>query len=122
MAEACGVRGLRVERPEEVRGAVSEALHTPGPVLVEAVVDPFEPLMPGTVKPEQAEKFAEALRRGQPNRQKIALTLYRDAIEDFEENATTLMSAIQGEVSQALDQRNGGPDVTKMSGIPSSRE
>jgi pyruvate dehydrogenase (quinone)/pyruvate oxidase len=96
VAEACGVRGLHVENPNEVGDVVAEALRTPGPVLVEALTDPFEPLMPGNLKPEQAEKYGEALRRGQPNKERIALTLYRDAIEDFSENAAALTSALDG--------------------------
>ena len=51
--------------------------------------------MPGTLKPEQAQKYAEALRRGQPNASRIALTLYRDAVEDFSENAQALEKALR---------------------------
>jgi hypothetical protein len=32
--------------PRECGQAIENALDTPGPVLVEALVDPFEPLMP----------------------------------------------------------------------------
>jgi pyruvate dehydrogenase (quinone) len=41
-ARACGAEGFRCERPEEVRPAIEAALRTPGPALVEAVVDPDE--------------------------------------------------------------------------------
>jgi pyruvate dehydrogenase (quinone)/pyruvate oxidase len=95
VAEACGVRGFKVDRAEDAPGVIAEALRTPGPALVEATVDPFEPIMPGTLKPEQAAKYAEALRRGQPNGGRIALTLYRDAIEDFAENAEALEKALR---------------------------
>src|SRR3954469_1379839 len=90
VAEACGAKGFHVERPEEVPGVIEEALNTSGPALVEAVVDPFEPLMPGQIKPEQAEHYAEALRKGQPNARRIALTLFRDSEVEFEENRETL--------------------------------
>lgn len=85
-----GVRTLHVTDPAAMAGVVTEALQHPGPVLVEAVVDPYEPLMPGQIKPEQAKKLADALRRGQPNRARIGLTLFRDAVEDFEHNRATL--------------------------------
>jgi pyruvate dehydrogenase (quinone)/pyruvate oxidase len=94
VAEACGAKGLHVERPNELVDAIAEAFRTPGPVLLEAVTDPFEPIMPGNLKPEQAEKYAEALKRGQPNASRIALTLYRDALDDFEENAKALTDAL----------------------------
>jgi pyruvate dehydrogenase (quinone) len=41
-ASACGAEGFRCERPEEVRPAIEAALRSPGPALVEAVVDPEE--------------------------------------------------------------------------------
>jgi pyruvate dehydrogenase (quinone) len=82
-AEAVGAFGVRCERPEEVDKALAAAFRANGPALVEAVVDPFEPPMPPMVKPKQALHMAESLVRGQPNRVKIALTLFRDKIRDL---------------------------------------
>jgi len=46
-AQACGGRGFRITRPEALRSTVAEALATPGPVIVDVVVDPSEiPAMP----------------------------------------------------------------------------
>ncbi|MEN6328743.1 MAG: thiamine pyrophosphate-dependent enzyme [Methanobacteriaceae archaeon] len=39
-AQKCGGTGLHVEKPEELRTAVSEALNTEGPVLVDIETDP----------------------------------------------------------------------------------
>jgi pyruvate dehydrogenase (quinone)/pyruvate oxidase len=100
VAEACGVTGLRVDKREDLAQTIAHALSTPGPVLIEATIDPFEPLMPGNLKPEQAEHYAKALQRGQPNAHRIALTLYRDAIEDFEENATAIKDALGDEPAE----------------------
>ena len=41
-AKACGAEGFRCERPEEVRTAIQAALNSPGPAIVEAVVDAEE--------------------------------------------------------------------------------
>ncbi len=82
-AEACGATGIHVERPEEVRPALERALAASGPVLVEALVDPFEPPMPPKVDLDQALKFAESLARGEPNRGRIALTLFRNKISEL---------------------------------------
>jgi pyruvate dehydrogenase (quinone)/pyruvate oxidase len=79
-AEACGGTGLRIEDPTRCGEQLADALGRPGPVLVEAVVDPYEPPMPPKVKPEQAEHMAQALARGEPNRERIALTLFRDTL------------------------------------------
>jgi pyruvate dehydrogenase (quinone) len=79
-AEACGGRGVRIDDPKRCREQLADALAADGPVLVEAVVDPYEPPMPPKVKPQQARHMAEALARGEPNRERIALTLFRNAI------------------------------------------
>src|SRR3546814_9352752 len=47
---------------------------SPGPVIVEALVDPHEPPMPPKVSLGQAAKFAKSLASGTPHRGKIALT------------------------------------------------
>jgi pyruvate dehydrogenase (quinone) len=66
VARACGIEGVTVERPGDVRGALEAALAYRGPALVEVVVDPFEAPFGETLKPEQAEKLVAAFRRGEP--------------------------------------------------------
>jgi pyruvate dehydrogenase (quinone)/pyruvate oxidase len=82
-AQACGAAAFRCTRPDEVRPALEATMLAEGPVLCEATVDPFEPPMPARVKVDQALHMAEALARGEPNRGKIALTLFRDKISDL---------------------------------------
>jgi pyruvate dehydrogenase (quinone)/pyruvate oxidase len=79
-AEACGAKGIRVEKAAEVHDAVAEALAYPGPALVDVVVNPDEPPMPPKVSYEQAKGFAQAFLKGQPHRATIASTLFRDKI------------------------------------------
>ena len=61
-----------------VERLVREALAHPGAALVDVLVNPDEPPMPGKVTYEQAKGFAQAFLRGQPRRATIASTLYRD--------------------------------------------
>jgi pyruvate dehydrogenase (quinone)/pyruvate oxidase len=82
-ARACGGTGFTVEDPAECGPVMQEALETPGPVLVEAVVDPFEPPMPPKVNVKQAAHFAEALAKGEPNKSKIALTVLADKVKEM---------------------------------------
>lgn len=82
-AEACGGMGITVANPEDLKPALQRALSSGRPCVVEVVVDPFEPPMPSRVTVEQASHFAEALMRGQPNGGKIALTLFRDKINEL---------------------------------------
>jgi len=82
-ARACGGVGIRVEDPKQCGAAVEQAFNTPGPVIVEAVVDPFEPPMPPKIEAKQALKFAKALARGEPRRMKIATTVLEDKVREL---------------------------------------
>jgi pyruvate dehydrogenase (quinone)/pyruvate oxidase len=79
-AEACGGRGFRIDDPGPCAEIIQRAFATPGPVIVEAVVDPNEPPLPPKIMPEQAMHFAEALVRGEPNREKLALTVMSETV------------------------------------------
>jgi pyruvate dehydrogenase (quinone)/pyruvate oxidase len=83
VARACGARAFRIEDPRTCGAVLDEALETPGPVLVEAVVDALEPPMPPKITMEQARKFAQSLLRGEPNREAIALTVLRNKIREL---------------------------------------
>ena len=82
-ARACGGIGFTIEDPQDCGDILRTALETNGPVIVEAVVDPFEPPMPPKVTLEQASKFAQSLARGEPNRDKIALTVLSDKVREL---------------------------------------
>jgi pyruvate dehydrogenase (quinone) len=58
MAEAVGVRGIRLEDPAEVAGGIADALAHDGPVLVDAVVNRSELAMPPAVTAEMAKGFS----------------------------------------------------------------
>ena len=57
MAEAAGVRGIRIEDPGEVEAGIAVALRHDGPVLVDAVVNRTELAMPPAVTLEMAKGF-----------------------------------------------------------------
>ena len=58
IAEAAGIRGFRVERPEELRDAVKAALAHNGPALLDVVTAPYELSMPPKIVAEQAWGFS----------------------------------------------------------------
>src|SRR5262249_49556959 len=70
-AKAWGAAGFRRADPERAGGVLGRALAEPGPAVVEAVVDPNEPLLPGHATMDQAWKFAESLVRGEKDRWRI---------------------------------------------------
>ncbi|WP_367866553.1 ubiquinone-dependent pyruvate dehydrogenase [Pedobacter sp. WC2423] len=57
MAQAIGIRGIRVEEAEGVEAAIAAALAHPGPVLVDVVVNQAELSMPPKIDFEQAKGF-----------------------------------------------------------------
>ena len=82
-AHACGGIGFTLEDPSQASHTLQEFLSAPGPAVLQAVVDPLEPPLPGKIKAEQALHFAEALARGEPNRKKIALTALSDKVREI---------------------------------------
>lgn len=58
MAEAIGIRGLRVETPESLEAAVRDTLAHDGPVLLDVVTARQELVMPPKIHLEQAKGFS----------------------------------------------------------------
>ena len=82
-AHACGGAGYSVEDPADCGRALDEFLRSPGPAVLQATVDPFTPPLPAKVTADQALHFAESLARGEPNRDKIALTAFSDKVREL---------------------------------------
>jgi pyruvate dehydrogenase (quinone)/pyruvate oxidase len=83
VARGFGMQAFSVDDPKQCGDILRRALSTPGPVLVEAVVDPHEPPMPPKVTFGDAKNFAEALARGTPAAGKIALTVASDTVREL---------------------------------------
>jgi len=58
LAESADIFGVRVEKPEELRPALTEALAHEGPALIEVLVNRQELSMPPTISLEQALGFS----------------------------------------------------------------
>ena len=82
-ARACGAPGYTVDDPKQCGAVLDQALAADGPVIVDAIVDPFTPPMPPKVTVEQTARFAQSLMKGQPNRDKIALTVLSDKVREL---------------------------------------
>jgi pyruvate dehydrogenase (quinone) len=61
MAETIGITGFRLEQPAKVRSTVEQFLSTPGPALLDAVVDPHALSLPPHATFGQAENFSLSL-------------------------------------------------------------
>jgi pyruvate dehydrogenase (quinone) len=82
-AELIGLRGIKVESPDEVGAAWDQALASEIPVVLEARTDPEVPPLPPHITVEQAKAFASALRKGDPNTRGMIRQTLRDKIEEF---------------------------------------
>jgi pyruvate dehydrogenase (quinone) len=67
-AEDAGLRGIRVDRPEDVGAAWDAALASDRPVVLDVYTDPDVPPLPPHVSFKQARQYAESLLKGDPDR------------------------------------------------------
>jgi len=83
IARACGGTGFTIDDPRECGAVIEAALNTPGPVIVEGVVDPNEPPLPPKVTMEQAAKFAESLARGTADASGILKSVIKTKVREL---------------------------------------
>lgn len=83
VAQACGGAGFTIDDPNNCGAILEKALTTPGPAVVQVMVDANEPLLPPKITREQALHFAEALAKGEPDRAKIALSAIQAKVREM---------------------------------------
>ena len=83
VARGFGLAAFTLQHPEECAETLARAMATPGPVLIEAIVDPNEPPMPPKATLQQSAHMAEALARGTPVRRRMSLTVNADGVRQI---------------------------------------
>src|SRR5579885_2123870 len=63
-AELIGLKGVMVNRPEQIGSAWDEALSADRPCVIEAITDPEVPPLPPHITLKQAKAFAESMLKG----------------------------------------------------------
>ena len=91
-------------------------------MIVEAVVDPFEPPMPSKVSREQATTFAWSLARGESNWEQIALTIVADKVRELIEGCDKfhdfgVAHAAWADTGLPRSAKPGGPQEVDVSGM-----
>ena len=71
-----------MKSPKKPKTTLRRALLHDGPAVVQAVVDPNEPPLPGNISTDQFIKFSEALLKGQKDGWKILKTVMKDKIRE----------------------------------------
>ncbi|MBV8735580.1 MAG: thiamine pyrophosphate-requiring protein, partial [Solirubrobacterales bacterium] len=82
-AEMLGLKGIRVDRPEQIASAWDEALAADRPVVYEAVTDPEVPPLPPHITLEQAKALSSALLAGDPNAGRIVKQAFVQKAQEF---------------------------------------
>ncbi|MDQ6730500.1 MAG: thiamine pyrophosphate-dependent enzyme, partial [Actinomycetota bacterium] len=82
-AELIGLKGIRVDHPDQVAGAWSEALTADRPVVIEAITDPEVPPLPPHITIEQAQSFMYSLLRGDPHAGRMIAQSAKQKLEEF---------------------------------------
>ncbi|MER8752352.1 thiamine pyrophosphate-binding protein [Mesorhizobium sp. M1050] len=79
-AEAMGGIGYSITRPEDIEGVLDAAFATVGPVIIEAVVDAYEPMLPPRM-PDQYRKNMRTALKETPGRQEIEKNLAQEPLK-----------------------------------------
>ncbi|MEJ7569754.1 MAG: thiamine pyrophosphate-requiring protein [Gaiellaceae bacterium] len=82
-AELIGLKGIRVDEPEQVAPAWDEALAADRPVVLEAITDPEVPPLPPHITFEQARALTSALRKGDSGARGIVRQSFKEKIQEF---------------------------------------
>ncbi len=80
-AESLGLKGIRVDRPDDLGHAWEEALAANCPCVLEAITDPDVPPLPPHITLADATKFTSTLIKGDPNEGGIIRQAAREFIE-----------------------------------------
>ena len=82
-AEFVGLKGIRVETPDEIAPAWDEALAADRPCVIDVLTDPEVPPLPPHITFEQAKMFALAVAKGDPGRRAMIERALKDKLEEF---------------------------------------
>jgi pyruvate dehydrogenase (quinone) len=83
LARLIGLRGVRVESPEEVGPAWDAALRADRPFVLEAVTDPNVPPLPPHVTLEQAKAVMASMAKGDPDRIGAMTQMLKEKVQEL---------------------------------------
>ncbi len=75
VAEGCGLRAWRIHSPAQVGDAIDALLAAEGPALLDALVDPDEPMLAPMRREDHVQKLHQALAAGTPGSDRIEAAL-----------------------------------------------
>ena len=82
-AEQLGLKGIFVDRPDQLAQAWEAAFAADRPVVVEAYTDPDVPPLPPHITLKQAQAFATTLVKGDPSEWKVIKETAKELVSDL---------------------------------------
>ena len=82
-ADLIGLKGIRVETPDEIEGAWDQAFSADRPVIVDALCDPNVPPLPPHITVKEAKSFVSALRKGDPDMRGVITQSFKEKVLEF---------------------------------------
>ena len=83
VAEACGLKGMRIDDPRNCAEILRAALAETGPCLVEVPIDPDEPPYPPSTHFKEATNLVKGLLRGDERRGRIVRTIAGELVREL---------------------------------------
>jgi len=83
VARGCGLTAFTLDDPRRAGLIVEQALNHNGPVLIEAVVDPYQPPLPANITADQVRHFAKSVAKGTPDRGKILKSILSEKVREL---------------------------------------
>ncbi len=80
-ADSIGLKGIRVDKPENVGSAIAEALAANSPVVLDVYTDPNVPTLPPHITFKQAKNYSTALLKGDPEEGGVIVESVKSVIE-----------------------------------------
>ena len=82
-AELVGLKGIFVNKPEDIGPAWDQAFASDRPVVIDVITDPNVPTIPPHITFTEMKKYAETLLKGDPNEAGIIKQTFKDVVENI---------------------------------------
>jgi len=82
-AELLGLKGIKVDDPDNIAAAWDQVLSADRPAVLEVVVDPDVPNIPPHITFDQMVKFTKSMLKGDPRELGVLSQTFKDVVEDI---------------------------------------
>ena len=80
-AALIGLKGIRIDQPEQIDVALKEILNSDRPAVLDVVCDPNVPIIPPHVDKTTLSKFSRAMIKGDPESSSVIRQVIKQAMQ-----------------------------------------